>query len=248
MVGLFLPPEKVFSYNEVTRDISSKYRMIKFPPEKVKEILSHCKRNGFTMTPLLTIIALKAFEDTVGVNLEHLTLSCIPVNGRPMAPGYNNSNPFGVYIGFDFYKFPKICNNITSFTKSLYKQLNQSIRSNIPFQVVGMYRYANIWDIYKLKLGRPEGRATLVVSNLGRIQTNPSQAQSSQFSIEDIWFSSCLGLVTHFLLNGITAPNGDLNIIFGTLPEYEEYFDDFISMFELIIEEEVGKGNNQLIE
>ncbi|CAH2353513.1 hypothetical protein CLIB1423_11S01398 [[Candida] railenensis] len=233
-----------FSHNVVTRNMSAKYRTVTIPSSDVGQVLKFCKGNGFTMTPLINVIALKALEGSLfkGLGLHQnrfpSTISCLPINGRKFV---NNPSKLGVYVGYDFFQFPSPISNLVTFSQDLYGMLNRTIRSKSCFSLVGMYKHVNIWDTYKSKLGKKDGRATIAISNLGRMEQIPSSGSEDEkfWQIEDIWFSSCMGLVLHSMIYCITCANGNLNLVFGFLPEYELYLDKFVSEFRRILDNEV---------
>lgn len=234
----------IFSHNVVTKDISAKYRTVTIPSSDVGQVLKFCKINGFTMTPLINVIALKALEGSLfkGLGLQQnlfpSTVSCLPINGRKFV---SNPSELGVYVGFDFFQFPSPISNLVTFSKDLYAMLNRTLKSKSCFSLVGMYKHVNIWDTYKSKLGKKDGRATIVISNLGRMeQTATSDNEKEEFwQMEDIWFSLCMGLVVHSMIYCITCGNGNLNLVFGVLPEYEAYLDKFVLEFRRILDDEV---------
>ncbi|KAL7666258.1 Alcohol acetyltransferase [[Candida] zeylanoides] len=223
----------VFKYLEVTPNVSSEYAMLKFGSSDARRIAAHCKHHGITITPFLNAVGLQALQTSVIDKVAPTTtatLSCIPINGRRYVSDAA-STAYGVYTGYDNYLFGRV-QSVMDTAKALSRKLASAVKSKSGFKNVGMYRFINIWDAYASKLHKREGRVSLVTSNLGKVDA----AASAGWSIEDIWFSSCLGLVTHFLINAVGSPNGDLNVVVGCLPEYKEHLQGYVDEFRHTIE------------
>lgn len=223
----------VFKYLEVTPNVSSDYAMLKFGSSDARRIAAHCKHHGITMTPFLNAIGLQALQTSVIDKVAPTTtatLSCIPINGRRYVLDAA-STAYGVYTGYDNYLFGRV-HSVMDTAKALSRKLALAVESKSGFKNVGMYKYINIWDAYALKLHRREGRVSLVTSNLGKFDATAL----SGWCIEDMWFLLCLGLVTHFLINAVGSPNGDLNVVVGCLPEYKEHLHEYVEVFRHTIE------------
>ncbi|CAK7909507.1 hypothetical protein CAAN1_13S00518 [[Candida] anglica] len=231
----FSKPGPTFSYKPTSMNLKNKYHCVTIPSDITTKLLQYCRTHGFTLTPLLNVLALKSLESKVFPHLGQSgcnTTSCIAVNGRP----FINGGKFGVFIGYDMFNLNPV-RDILSATKLIYSQLTKSIKSGSCFRRVGLYAHTNIWDLYKSKLGKSDGKATVTVSNLGRYCNPIHENPSVKWRISDLWFGSNLGLVVHFLLNSISTESGDLKLIFAVLPEYDEYMEEAIDEFKRLIDE-----------
>mmetsp|Transcript_8519 Transcript_8519/g.10618 ORF Transcript_8519/g.10618 Transcript_8519/m.10618 type:complete len:501 (-) Transcript_8519:334-1836(-) len=219
----------MFRYKPISRNLSTKYKVLSFNNEEVKKMTSFCKMQGLTLTPYFNIIALQCLQETVFTGIKEpkkqmfSTSSCIAINGRR----YYNFPKFlyGTLTGAEILNFgsmPPFSNKIHTieYMNAAYLKLSASLRNKNSFLAKGLQRKTNFWSFYSDRIGKLEGKSTLVVSNLGVVKNK----EDSEWKIEDVWFGLNTGSLYHFILNLITTEGKGLNLVFCYAPEYENLY------------------------
>lgn len=216
----------MFKYKPISRDLSTKYKILSFNNEEVKKMLSFCKKQSLTLTPYFNIIALQCLQEIVFTGIKDpkenmfSTSSCIAINGRRY---YDLPNfLYGTLTGAEIVNFgpmPPFSNKIHTmeYMNVAYLRLSTALRNRRSFLAKGLQRKTNFWSFYSDRIGKLEGKSTLVVSNLGVVKNK----EDSEWKIEDVWFGLNTGSLYHFILNLITNEGKGLNLVFCYAPEYE---------------------------
>lgn len=122
-----------------------------------------------------------------------------------------------------------------AYMKAAYLRLSTSLRNKNCFLSKGLQKKKNIWSFYSERIGKLEGKSTLVISNLGVFRNEAN----SGWKFENIWFGLNTGSLYHFILNLVTTQEKCLNLVFCYASEYEYLYnsaskpllDEFLIMF-----------------
>lgn len=224
----------IFRAGIVKKDTDTKFRIVNFTNQQVDEVSQFCRVNDMTVTPYFNVIAAKCLQETVFKSVdpgtEFSTLNLIAVNGRRYYPQYKDFL-YGVMVCGDPVVLPPISSDLISYMKYFHKCMMENIKSRVSFKLVGLYRFYNFWDFFSLKLNKREGRFSLTISNLGKIVPT-----NGKFDIENMYFGLNTGVVYHFILNMSTTEKGGLQIVFGSLPEYEELYENEKKVMDIFVD------------
>lgn len=233
-----------FTYKPISKDLSTKFKTLTFNNAEVEKMLSFCKKSNLTLTPYFNIIALQCLQETLFAAVKDpnmgmfSTSSCVAVNGRR----YYDLPYFlyGTLVGAEILNFgpmPSFSNKIRTmaYMKAAYLRLSTSLRNKNCFLSKGLQKKKNIWSFYSERIGKLEGKTTLVISNLGVFRNEAN----SGWKFENIWFGLNTGSLYHFILNLVTTQEKCLNLVFCYASEYEYLYnsaskpllDEFLIMF-----------------
>ncbi|RCK57488.1 Uncharacterized protein C18B11.03c [Candida viswanathii] len=218
------------------KNLKGHYRFLKLSPDKVAEISKYCRSIGVTLTAYIDIICLKSLQETVFQNVkssaEH-TCSLIAVNGRRYYSKDIQNFAYGTMVCGVPIIFPQVIDDERQAMKTFNKALAEDIKTKKSFQMIGLIKFANIWQYFKDKIVNNETRFTVTLSNLGKIADS-----NDVYTFKELYFTLSLGVIYNFVLNTTTLPNGELTAVMGNIPEFEKYkhngtpiMDSFMSTF-----------------
>ncbi|KAK6455196.1 alcohol acetyltransferase [Scheffersomyces xylosifermentans] len=212
----------VFKCGLITKDLRTNYRVLNFSNEQIEKVTQFCRSQDLTITPYFDIIAVKCLEETVykavDPSTEFSTINLVAVNGRRYYDHFENFL-YGVMVCGDPILTPPLTSDLLSYMKYFHRTMMERIRTKSSFKLVGLYRFYNLWDFFKQKLNKADGRFTITISNLGKF-VQPK----GRFEVEEIYFGSNTAITYHFILNMSTSEKGGLNVVFGYLPEYDNLY------------------------
>ncbi|EMG47238.1 SPAC18B11.03c Uncharacterized protein C18B11.03c [Candida maltosa Xu316] len=224
----------------VDKNLKTRFRILKLKPDEVDKISKYCRSIGVTLTSYFDIICLKSLQETVFTKVhpssDFNTSSLVAINGRRYYSDEIKNFLYGCMVCGAPIILPNIKegDNLEITMKKFHAEMTDDINSKKSFKAVGVLKYTNMWDFFKQKLNKIGGRYTLTISNLGKIGNS-----NDTVTFEEMYFTSNTGVVYNFVLNMTTLPNGELTVVFGNLPEFENHemnnqpiMDEFLSVFK----------------
>ncbi|KAG7664199.1 uncharacterized protein J8A68_002262 [[Candida] subhashii] len=211
-----------YTKNRVERVLQTKFKIFNFSSSEVSKMIDYCRLHKITLSAYFDILCLQSLEETifkaVDPSTQFSTSSLVAINGRRYYSEDIRNFKYGTMVCGDQIILPPIKRKPLESMKKFHKKLRENIKSKASFKIIGMYNYINCWDFFRKKLGKVGGRFSLTISNLGKIENS-----NDEFKFEKIFFASNTGLVYNFILNMTTTPDNELTVVFGYLPEFEEY-------------------------
>lgn len=223
-----LKAEPIFAHNDIKKDMRTEYRVVNFSTEELTKMLAFCRKHGITLTPFLHVVALKVLESIFFASLypdvKFATKNCITVDGRRFMPARYKYR-YGCLVSLiGIVRSSQILGvkegSWINLMKDFHQEIINDLSSLLSFKEKGLVRYTNIWDSLEAKIGKRDGRQTLLSSNLGILQI--PRSSDDEFTLDDLIFSSSTCGRYHFILDAISTEIGGLNVVFAYLPEYDE--------------------------
>ena len=207
-------------------------------------LLKLCKANKVTFTPLLTILTLYSFQQTVKKKLSMMNTSsniCIDINGRRYLP--ECANRYGLFMSTSMSLVAPIPSPDKWFDKKsplrkTDETLLKDLASRFPFRFVGVLKYINPWFLADKQLGLTEWK-TLDCSNVG-----VQDISCGDWYATSAWFCQSTGNAVNMGLSCICV-EGVINICFGFAAPLvdlvgEETVDEFEAHFLRTVEDLIG--------
>ncbi|KAG7191451.1 uncharacterized protein KQ657_003127 [Scheffersomyces spartinae] len=213
--------ESVFAHNVITKEMTTDYQIVNFAPSELSKMLEFCRRNKITLTPFIHIIALKLLEKRFLPSQFQDIYGCL-------VSLINIFKPSQLLLNSD--------DEWLSLMKDFHQEIIDDLSSLDSFKEKGLVKYTNVWNSQEAKIGKREGRQTLLTSNIGMLKL--PKPTCFGFTLEDVIFSSSTCGRYHFILDVAASEIGGLNVVFAYLPEYSKivYPDGTRAMDNLIAE------------
>lgn len=226
----------------ITRDLTSKYKIMKFHAVKVDEITKFCRSKGVTLTGYFDVYFIKALQETIFKAIDPKTKfktnSYVAINGRRYYNDDIKNFKYGTMVCGD----PIILEHVddpSEAMRTFQQQLQEDLKSKYAFKTIGMIQYADLWSFFNSKIGKVGGRPTLTISNLGKIANS-----NDSYRFKEMYFGSNAGVLYNFVLNVTTISTNEVTAVIGYLPEFETYsldgkkvIDEFLNLFRSYIED-----------
>ncbi|KAI5958310.1 hypothetical protein KGF57_002665 [Candida theae] len=226
----------------VTKDLDTKYKIMKFDAKTVDRITTFCRSKGVTLTGYFDIYFIKALQETIfkaiDPNTAFRTNSYVAINGRRYYNDDIKDFRYGTMVCGNPIILRPIDNAVTAM-RTFHAQLQQDIKSKYGFRTIGMLQYANLVKFFNNKIGKVGGgRPTVTISNLGKIADS-----NKVYRFKDMYFGANAGVMYNFVLNMTTVSSSEVTAVIGYLPEYEactfngiNAIDEFFKLFKYYIE------------
>lgn len=209
----------LFKFKPSTIDYPTKFGILSLPPPELASLLSFCKKNGLSFTPLLEVMVVKTIDEIVRPQLtDSVTkyVHLIATGGRRYYPEMKyvtitsaHADLFGPVSTYSWLQ-------LLDFTKSRSEYVRSIMEGKIPFRNQGhQMTNENYWDSFRAFVG-PSEHATGAVSSIGN-----NKYDSGEWRIENMWFSQGNGPGFHFVTN-VTSSYAGATICVGFKPEYLE--------------------------
>lgn len=187
-------------------------RNYKFSPQQTDDMLSWCRRQGVTLTPLLTVgvcYALQSslFASQLGCGL----LTYIALQGRRYYPEMEIRG--GFVCGQEIPLAP--ISDAYGVVGYVNDEMWKGIKSRQPFRLTGLIRQGDYGELFAGRLKSPKKLVT--VSNLGRVRE-----LHNNYRVLDAFFVLCTGATYNTILNLMSTPRGGLNATFCYYPEFDD--------------------------
>ncbi|KAI5953515.1 hypothetical protein KGF54_002887 [Candida jiufengensis] len=212
-------PPLFHSPSPVKKDLTTKYKLLKFSPEQMSKMIKFCKTERVTFTAYMDVMFIKALQNSIFKDYDPTqqfsTHSFIAINGRRYYGEDIRNFKFGTMVTGIHIKTPPVINEIDAM-KHLNVELNKEIKSRSYFKDIGMMKYVNLFNYFQSKIGAINTSSTFGISNLGKVATN----KDVPIQFKDIVFSANAGVMYGLVLNTITLPNGEMNMVISYIPNY----------------------------
>ena len=220
-------------------------RAVSLTRDLAEPLLKLCKANQVTFTPLLVILALYSFQQTVKTKLSLENTSShinIDINGRRYVPPY--ANKYGLCMATSLRLIGPVPSpgkwfDQNSPLRKTNKKLLEDVASRYPFRYVGILNHINFWSFVDKQLGLANWK-TLDCSNVG-----VQDISSGDWYATSAWFSQSVGSALHLVVSCISV-NGAINMCFGFAAPLvdlvgEETIDAFEAHFNRTVRELVSQ-------
>ncbi|KAI5950189.1 hypothetical protein CANMA_005379 [Candida margitis] len=225
----------------VKRDLTSKYKIMKFDGQKIGEITKFCRSKGVTLTGYFDVFFIKALQETIFKAIDpknrFKTNSYVAINGRRYYGDDIKEFNYGTMVCGDPIILPPIDDPLRAM-RAFHSQLQVDIKSKKGFKTIGMLQYTDLWNFFNNKIGKIGGRPTITISNLGKIADS-----NDSYHFKDMYFGANAGVMYNFVLNMTTVSSNELTAVIAYLPEFESYSIDgenaihrFLNLFRFYIE------------
>lgn len=219
--NLFKNP--IFRYMPSVAGVPTFYKLVHFTPAETKRIVEYTRRNGYTLTPLVTAVALSALQKEVYLLVSSSTVFSSMVyvitEGRRYFPQYKEELKYGLHMAQNQHTLKPLSTrteDILAQAMSISRRLKKSLATRDDFRRIGMLKYTNTWNLNRDVVNTTKGRAILEVSNLG-LQT----IEHGLWRVEDMFFGQSTSCFDHIGMSFISTRAGGLHICFQYQPEYE---------------------------
>lgn len=222
-------------------------RAVSLTKDLAGPLLRLCKANKVTFTPLLAMLALYSFQQTVKKKLSKTNTSssiCIDINGRRYLP--ECANRYGLFMSTSMSLVPPIPPPREWFDKhsplrKTNKTLNKHIASRFPFKFVGVLKYVNPWFLADKQLGLTDLK-TMDCSNVG-----VQDISCGDWYASSAWFSQSVGNLVNMGVSCISV-EGVINTCFGFAAPLvdlvgEETIDAFEDHFLVTVQDLIETGS-----
>ncbi|KAI5966571.1 uncharacterized protein KGF55_000880 [Candida pseudojiufengensis] len=218
-------PPIFYNPKPVEKDLTSNYKILKISSIHMSNIAKFCKKEEVTITSYIDIMFIKALQESIFKSInptspKYSINSFIAINGRRYYGNDIKNFKFGTMVCGSSVISPPVLNEIESM-KYFNQELNKQFETKSSFKDIGMMKYINLMDYFKNKIGKINNNSTFTISNLGKFKSNLDS--NSNFNIRDIYFSANAGILYSIVLNIISNPSGEMNIVIAYKPEFEDY-------------------------
>lgn len=220
----------------ITKDTSSKFKIVRFEQDEVRRITEFCRLQNFTLTPFFHCVGINCLESHFYNrfrNPDYHTLSLIAINGRRYFPEFAANFNYSPTVLAQAFRLPPTVNysesNIITLIRDTYMKMAENLISRETFKSSWSLSYQNLLKLYYSLIGSDVGKASLITSNLGKVEN-----KSEDWTIEEIWFVLNTSVTYNFLFNMITSPAGVLNLV---IPHSVE-----LSSFEIEVDGKLMKA------
>ncbi|KAM9905849.1 hypothetical protein OXX69_007031 [Metschnikowia pulcherrima] len=184
----------------------SKFRLVRFSSGEAQDILSNCKSQQSTLTPVLAATLYRAIDKAFKPYLGAFSQSCeLVICGRRFYPENIKQTRYGLFVSaYTPYLTPSL--SIADTARRLSNGLLKAMSNKHTFHKAGLLKLFNIWDYLRSFTTGKEERHTFEISNLGRMCMN-----TGGWRVTDAIFSQ--GVTSaHITLSVVSTPEGGMNI------------------------------------
>lgn len=225
-MGISEEKSPVFASFAVTKDLSSKFKIVNFSPQQVRSMTQYCRANNITLTPLFNVVAQDCIEKLIFPHYsrpdgfyEYASSHFIAINGRRFFPQFSNPFLYGVFVAgapttFDYMNIQSK-DEFLPHIKRFHSMIYDELKSRRSFKLMWTWAVADISKALQTKIGKSE-RYTTMISNLGMVKDDPQ----SSWKIVNAWFGLNTSIGYHFILNMTTTETGGLNLVIPYFPAY----------------------------
>lgn len=221
-------PPPVFSSIPIEKDLSTKFKILNFPPSQVRKITQYCRSNGITMTPFFNILGLNSIEKTIyphfpqsDGSIMYSSSNFIAIEGRRYYERLSTPFAYGTLVcGAPTIYHPmnlKSDEDLLKYFKEFHGIIRKELDTKRSFKLVWLNLIIDFPQMLRNKIGKLE-RYTTMISNLGKVVDDPSLL----WKIEDAWFGLNTSVGYHFILNMVSTETGGLNLVIPYNPIYDE--------------------------
>ncbi|KAG5421499.1 hypothetical protein I9W82_000590 [Candida metapsilosis] len=227
----------------VTKNLTTKYKIMKFDSAKVDAITKFCRSKGITLTGYFDVYFIKALQETIfkaiDPQTQFKTNSYVAINGRRYYDDDIKNFKYGTMVCGNPVILPPINDDsVLTAMSDFHTQLQNDIKTKYGFKTIGMLQYANLSKFFNDKIGKiGGGRPTITISNLGKVADS-----NDTYRFKDMYFGANAGVLYNFVLNMTTVSSNEVTAVIGYLPEFESYtlgdknaIDEFFNLFKSYI-------------
>lgn len=226
----------------VAKDLTSKYKIMKFDAVKVDEITKFCRTKGVTLTGYFDVYFIKALQETIFKAIDPKTKfrtnSYVAINGRRYYNDDIKNFKYGTMVCGDPIILEPIDDPLEAML-TFHQQLQVDIGSKYAFKTIGMLQYTDLWNFFNNKIGKiGGGRPTVTISNLGKVADS-----NDSYRFKEMYFGANAGVMYNFVLNMTTVSTNEVTAVIAYLPEFAKYtlggrnsIDEFLDLFRSYIE------------
>lgn len=207
----------IFRHHPTARGTKTHFKLIRVGPDDTRRLLARCRHHGFTLSPVLLVVALACLQGTLMAGGPASLDSVFAVNNRRYVSGA--ARAYGVMVlpcQVALPPLPPTFGELLPYIAHVRDAMAGDLDANFGSKVVGCLQYLNIGYFLRGRLGH-HLRLTVDVSNLGA-----NTLAHGEWAARDLVFSQLNGIIAHFGLNVIGLPQG-LTIVFGYLQDYEAF-------------------------
>lgn len=237
----------LFESVPVEKDLSSKFKMLHFSPEKTAALVSFCRKNGFTLTALFNVVGIQCIENNIYpfYGKRFSSSHFLAVSGRRY---YQNQpgTPFqyGMMVCGAPIVFPPLSGNLIHDCQKFNNIIKEQISSREGFKNYWAFSYVDLSAQQKKAIGGKK-RYTTMVSNIGKVVNS----LSDDWKIIDAYFGLTCATGYHFIFNMVSTDVNGLNLVMPYLPYYDTLkaadgapvMSHFVKEFENVCEDLVSE-------
>lgn len=237
-------------FSPATREYSLAYKLLRFSPQQLKQILAKCRQNGVTITSYILHAQAVALQPLYG---DHYILVTPALTLRwflsedKVQPEYRdivNDKLYRMMGNFAHMGFPQIMDPALEFSwdqvKGINADLGQSTRNDralnlmSPFLEVSHDLHDNEAFFAQL-LGKNKGEA-LKLSNLGYVDFPVYEVESKEpWTISDIVFAQHLApAASEFVISMIASKKGGLSLVWSYY-NHERNLDEYAEILRQVV-------------
>ncbi|OBA19679.1 hypothetical protein METBIDRAFT_45992 [Metschnikowia bicuspidata var. bicuspidata NRRL YB-4993] len=221
------PPFNLVPFNGLNE---ANFRIVHFSREEVSLILTHCKQERTTLTPMMAARLYLAIGTSFTAHLGTFSQSCeLIICGRRYFPKEKQITRYGLFFSaFTSYIAPGL--STKDATEVLKKGLSQAMKNRHSFYKTGLLQLLNIWNYMKPYAEDKAERQTFEISNLGRVDIS-----AGKWHVTDVVFSQGVTF-SHITLSVISTPKGGMNVVISYHEDFSKVSEGGILMVDRCIE------------
>lgn len=211
-----------FHYKPAGWQYATSYSLLHLEPAEVQTVLQFCRKQGFTLNPLLDILTIQTVDEVIRPEVSKTPMSYLlltATNGRRYFPGlkfFTAASTFATKLGpMSGLTRSQLVDVVRTHSDRTAGKV--ATRDSFKAQGVNSERM-NFWDSFDALVGGLSC-VTAVGTNLGK-QT----FSSGEWRIEDMWFTQGNGVLYLIVVSVVTSHSG-ANLVMGFIPELAECMD-----------------------